>query len=92
MELSFEQEMVWLLEQINPEAMFYNVVERFGGSQDNSISNSCDRCIDKVIERHNILRTIYPVIANHPMQRVQSRLIAARFKVIDLREFTDRRS
>ena len=53
LELSFGQELVWLLEQIIPEVMFYNVVERFG------ISGRLDvallrRSVDQVIERHEI--------------------------------------
>ena len=54
--------MVWLLEQIIPEAMFYNVVERFGfkGALDVELLR---RCIDEVIKRHETLRTTYPVVA-----------------------------
>ena len=29
------------------------------------------RCIDEVIKRHEILRTIYPVVAGRPVQRVE---------------------
>ena len=70
LELSFGQEMVWLLEQIIPEARFYNLVERF------SIKGRLDmellrRCIDEVIKRQEILRTVYPVIAGRPVQRVE---------------------
>ena len=70
LELSFGQELVWLLEQIIPEARFYNLVERF------SIKGRLDvellrRCIDAVIKRQEILRTVYPVIAGRPVQRVE---------------------
>jgi amino acid adenylation domain-containing protein len=62
--------MVWLLEQMIPEAMFYNVVERFGlkGRLDVELLR---RSIDEVIKRHEILRTVYPVVAGRPMQRIR---------------------
>ena len=70
MELSFGQEMIWLLEQIIPEAMFYNVVERF------EIRGRFDvgffqRALDEVVKRHEILRTVYLNVDGHPVQRVQ---------------------
>jgi amino acid adenylation domain-containing protein len=70
LELSFGQEMIWLQDQMIPEVMFYNVVERFGvkGRLDVELLR---RCIDEVTKRHEILRTIYPIVAGWPVQRVE---------------------
>lgn len=85
LELSFGQEMVWLLEQIHPEAMFYNVVERYrlSGALDIALLR---RCIDEVIKRHEVLRTVYPVVAGRPVQHIQA---PARcdLRVFDFRQF-----
>lgn len=71
MELSFGQEMIWLLEQIIPETMFYNVVERFGirGRLDADLFR---RAIDEVIKRHEILRTVYLTVDGQPVQRISA--------------------
>jgi amino acid adenylation domain-containing protein len=69
LELSFGQEMVWLLEQILPEAMFYNIVEQFGikGPLDVELLR---RCIDEMIKRHEVLRTVYLLVGGQPVQTV----------------------
>jgi amino acid adenylation domain-containing protein len=84
LELSFGQEMVWLLEQILPDPMFYNIVERFGikGRLDTQLLH---RCIDEVIKRHEILRTVYPVVAGQPTQRVRPPQPCS-LRVFDLRQ------
>jgi len=84
LELSFGQEMVWLLEQIIPEAMFYNIVERFGikGSLDVELLR---RCIDEVIKRHEALRTTYPMVGGRPVQRIKPPA-PCDLRVADLRE------
>ena len=85
LELSFGQEMIWLLEQISPEVMFYNVVERFGvkGRLDVEFLR---RSIDEVVKRHEILRTVYPVVAGRPIQRVEPPY-PCMLRVIDLRHY-----
>jgi amino acid adenylation domain-containing protein len=85
LELSFGQEMVWLLEQIVPEAMFYNIVERFGitGALDVALLR---RCIDEVVKRHEVLRTVYPVVAGQPVQRIEPPA-PSDLRVFDFRQF-----
>jgi amino acid adenylation domain-containing protein len=86
LELSFGQEMIWLQDQMIPEVMFYNVVERFGvkGRLDVELLR---RCIDEVTKRHEILRTIYPIIAGRPVQRVEPPHPCS-LRVFDLRKCT----
>ena len=84
LELSLGQEMVWLLEQMLPEAMFYNIAERFNvkGRLDIGLLS---RSIDEVVKRHEILRTIYPVVAGQPVQRVEPPRPCS-LRVFDLRQ------
>ena len=84
LELSLGQEMVWLLEQMSPEAMFYNVADRSGikGRLDIELLR---RCIDEVIRRHEILRTVYPLVAGRPVQRVEAPRPCS-LRVFDLRQ------
>ena len=83
LELSFGQEMVWLLEQMLPEAMFYNIVERFGikGRLDVELLR---RSFDAVISRHEVLRTVYPSKDGQPIQRILPPA-PCRLQFIDLR-------
>ena len=84
LELSFGQEMIWLQEQMIPEAMLYNLVERFAvkGRLDVELLR---RCVEEVVKRHEILRTIYPVVAGRPVQRVEPPY-ACSLQVVDLRD------
>ena len=86
LELSFGQEMVWLLEQIFPEAMFYNVIERYRLSGALENVSLLRRCIDEVVKRHEVLRTVYPVVAGQPVQRIQAPT-PCDLRVFDFRQF-----
>ena len=70
LELSFGQERVWFVEQLQPESLFYNVVERFGfsGQVDAELLR---RSIEAVVHRHEILRTVYPAVDGRPLQKIQ---------------------
>lgn len=83
LELSFGQEMVWLLEQMFPEALLYNIVERFAikGRLDVELLR---RSFDVVIERHEVLRTVYPVKDGQPYQKIEPPT-PCQLQVIDLR-------
>ena len=70
LELSFGQERVWFVEQLQPESLFYNVVERFGFSGQLDVE-LLRRSIEAVVDRHEVLRTIYPAVGGRPMQKIQ---------------------
>jgi len=84
LELSFGQELIWLQEQIVPETIFYNVAQRFGirGRLDVELLR---RCLDEIIKRHEILRTVYAVVAGRPVQRVQAPYSSS-LPIFDLRQ------
>ena len=67
--LSFGQERIWVLEQLQPESLFYNVVERFGLSGRLDIE-LLRRSIEAVVSRHEVLRTTYPSVGGQPVQRI----------------------
>jgi hypothetical protein len=77
--------MVWFLEQIFPEAMFYNIADRYRikGALDVALLR---RCIDEVVKRHEVLRTVYPVIAGSPVQRIEPPALCD-LRVLDFRQF-----
>ncbi|MFT5289281.1 MAG: hypothetical protein ACI8QS_001574 [Planctomycetota bacterium] len=77
---SFGQERLWFLEQLEPGTSLYNdclVVRLEGGAIDQDLFQ---RCVDEVMERHEVLRTTLPASKGMPVQRVHAdaRLIVAR--------------
>ena len=76
--------MVWLLEQMVPEAMLYNIVERFAikGKLDVELLR---RSLDAVISRHEVLHTVYPTKDGQPFQRIET-AVPCRLRYIDLRD------
>ena len=66
--LSYSQQRLWLLDQLNPGSHVYIIplVVRFVGSLDVPL---LEKCINKIIERHEILRTTFaPNSAHQPIQ------------------------
>ncbi len=69
LELSFGQERVWFLEQLQPETLFYNVLDLFGLSGQLDVE-LLRRSIEAVVNRHEVLRTTYPSVDGRPFQRI----------------------
>ncbi len=67
--LSFGQERVWFLEQLQPESLFYNVLERFRfrGALN---ADALRRGIELLWARHEVLRTRFPMVGDRPVQRI----------------------
>lgn len=77
---SFGQERLWFLEQLEPGTSLYNdclVVRLEGGEIDQDLFQ---RCVDEVMQRHEVLRTTLPSVKGNPVQRVHgdARLVLAR--------------
>src|SRR4051812_47741502 len=81
--LSFAQERLWVMYQLDPQSSLYNipVVLPFGAAFDTAVD---ERVFQEIIRRHEILRTTFATIDRQPAQRIAP---AADFKlpVIDLR-------
>ncbi|MBW3572598.1 MAG: amino acid adenylation domain-containing protein, partial [Gemmatimonadetes bacterium] len=67
--LSFAQERVWFLEQLDPGAATYNLPNavRIQGPLNAAV---LQRALDEVVRRHEALRTVFPSVEGRPVQRV----------------------
>ena len=65
--LSFSQESLWFLEQLNPGTPAYNIPLRLriAAKIDSAI---LQRCLDEIVRRHEVLRTCFRVVRGSPTQ------------------------
>ena len=80
--LSFSQESLWFLEQLNPGSSAYNIPLKI------SIAASVDsdvlqRSLDEIVRRHQVLRTRFRVVGGRPLRSWVLRAKAP-FTVMDL--------
>ncbi|MET0647060.1 MAG: amino acid adenylation domain-containing protein, partial [Pyrinomonadaceae bacterium] len=68
--LSFAQQRLWFLDRLMPEAASYNVpvAYRIEGRLD---VNALERSLNRIVERHEVLRTTIAVIGAEPSQIVR---------------------
>src|SRR5688500_18534956 len=80
--MSFAQERLWFLAQLEPESASYNLATavRLTGSLDVAVA---ERCLSEIVRRHEILRTTFAVVDGQPSQVVQPDG-AARLERLDL--------
>ncbi len=81
--LSYAQQRLWYLNQLNPESGFYNLLTmvEFSGPLDVAILK---RSLDEVIRRHEVLRTTFIVVNGEPEQRISPSARAASLSVRNL--------
>ncbi len=67
--LSFAQERLWLLHQMEPESPLYNIVaaDHIGGSLDLAVFQ---RAYSEIARRHEILRTVFKIVDDRPVQQI----------------------
>ncbi len=81
--LSFAQQRLHFLTQLEPENPFYNhtsVLELSGPLDVLSLR----RALAEVVRRHEVLRTTYPIVDNQPVQRIEPP-VAVPLPLVDLR-------
>lgn len=80
--LSWGQQQLWLIDQLSPGNIAYNIllVLRLDGWLDVSILHEC---IHRIVERHEILRTAFPLVDGQAVQRIAPELMIP-LPVIDL--------
>jgi hypothetical protein len=81
--LSFAQERLWFLDQLEPGNPVYHISRalRLRGKLDRG---ALERALDEIIRRHEILRTTFSCVDDKPIQRVAP-LVAAAPLLVDLR-------
>ena len=86
--LSFAQERLWFLEQLQPGNTAYNLpfVFPFGDPLDTEV---LERALNEIVARHEALRTTFTVVGGSPVQRIASNLRIG-IEEIDLRSHADR--
>ncbi|MFP2926822.1 amino acid adenylation domain-containing protein, partial [Pyxidicoccus sp. 3LG] len=67
--LSFQQEQVWFLLELNPDNLAYNaqMILRLQGALDVPV---LERALAEIVRRHEGLRTTYPARDGHPVQQL----------------------
>lgn len=67
--LSFAQQRIWYLNQLEPESAFYNtpVVLRLTGDLD---ERAVVRAMAEIVARHDVLRSCFPIVDDEPCQRI----------------------
>jgi hypothetical protein len=84
--LSFAQERFWFLQHLKPNSPAYNIpvtVQLVGNVDEWALRQA----INAVIQRHEILRTSFPVVSGQPFQKVASSLTLP-LSVLDLSGMT----
>src|ERR1700754_59579 len=67
--LSFAQERLWFLDQLEPGSPFYNVATALRLKGDLDV-RALEHSLGEIIRRHEVLRTTFPVINGEPVQEI----------------------
>ena len=81
--LSFAQERVWFLNQLNPDNLAYNFIARMDFSGELDVA-ALEKTLEEILRRHEGYRTTYPTLDGRPVQVVQP-MQPYKLPVIDLR-------
>jgi amino acid adenylation domain-containing protein len=81
--LSFAQERLWFLQHWEPATAVYNVARawRLKGTLDGALLG---RCVQSIVQRHEVLRTLFTNQSDGPMQQVLP-VTAPALQIFDLR-------
>ena len=67
--LSFAQQRLWLIYQLDPTSYLYNVPRAVSMTGRLDIP-ALERSLNRIVERHEILRTIFPIAKDEPEQDI----------------------
>nr|QEO74316.1 AMP-dependent synthetase and ligase [uncultured bacterium] len=84
--MSFAQQRLWFLEQLEPGSPLYNQASaiRFRGELDGA---ALEQCLNEIVRRHEVLRTVFTNHEGHPRQVIIPSLTVPlrRYDLCDLR-------
>lgn len=85
--LSFAQQRLWFLNRLGTDDGVYNVVKAFRltGHLDPAI---LERCLNELVNRHEILRTTFTTVDEQPVQVIKPALVIP-LTIIDLTHISD---
>jgi amino acid adenylation domain-containing protein len=81
--LSFAQQRLWFLDQLDPESSEYNIARAMRLSGPLRV-DLLERSLAEVIRRHDVLRTTFPMADGEPFQRIAPE-IGWHLPLVDLR-------
>ena len=82
---SFAQQRMWFLSRLNERSGFYNIAGAFTLSG-NLDSEALEHSLNDIIQRHEVLRTVFPAADGLPLQRILPQLPSV-LETEDLRSF-----
>ncbi len=80
--LSFAQQRLWFLDQLEPNNPLYNVPRALRLTGALSVP-ALEEAINGVVQRHEVLRTTYSLVDDHPVQVINSR-VSIKMPILDL--------
>jgi amino acid adenylation domain-containing protein len=80
--LSFAQQRLWFLAQLEPDSFFYNIFDIISFDRPLNIK-ALEQSLNQIVRRHEILRTTFRVVDEQPMQVIAPDL-SLPLRVIDL--------
>ena len=85
--LSFAQERLWFLNQLEPDNPFYNMsmALRLRGPLD---TDALERSLNEIVRRHEALRTTFAAVDGEPVQLIAPSLTIP-LPVLDLRSLAE---
>ena len=80
--LSFAQQRLWFLDQLQPDSAVYNIPQPIRLKGPLRVE-ALQQALNEIIRRHEVLRTIYPTVEDAPIQQINPAQPLA-LRVIDL--------
>lgn len=88
LELSFAQQRLWFLDQLEPGSANYNVPAAYRLIGKLNVP-ALEKSLIEIVRRHESLRTVFVAMGDHPAQVIispQSETIASLLRIVDLRK------
>ncbi|MEH2308019.1 non-ribosomal peptide synthetase [Nostoc sp.] len=85
--LSFAQQRLWFLNQLEPNSAFYNISHAIRLTGSFNVA-ALEQTLNEIVQRHEALRTSFITVEGQPTQVIDPTLSIS-FLMIDLREFSE---